>query len=238
MLLTNIKRSVIASALLLLLGSAAQAGTLWVNCGGKGGLNSIGAALKSLQNFESREPTTINVSGACHENVVIQSIDRLTLTAINGASVTDASGGALDVISINDSRDVAINGFKVNATSSAVGANGVSCNDFSTCRLSVNVIQGAAGAGFAVFQQSQATLDGDTLQNNPGVGVEVHRGSKLRSGTRPFTSSGNGQGINVGRQALAFVSAGIVNNSDQGVVVQEQSTFDLISGSISGNGSV
>src|SRR5271167_4705675 len=123
MLLTNIKRSVIASALLLLLGSAAQAGTLWVNCGGKGGLNSIGAALKSLQNFESREPTTINVSGACHENVVIQSIDRLTLTAVNGASIIDPSGGSLSTVTIDDSRDVAINGFTING--GVGGADGV-----------------------------------------------------------------------------------------------------------------
>ena len=48
-----IKNGLIASALLLLMGSAAQAGTLWVYCGGKGGLNSIGAALKVLQIAES-----------------------------------------------------------------------------------------------------------------------------------------------------------------------------------------
>ena len=186
------------------------------------------------------EPATINVSGACHENVVIQSMDRLTLTAVNGASVSDASGGALDVIYIGDSRDVAINGFRVNATASAVGTNGVSCNDFSTCRISRNIIQGAAGGGFAVYSKSQATLDGDTLQNNSGVGLVVHSGSTVRSALTgaPFISHSNGQGINVGRQALAFVTATIENNSDQGVVVQEQSTFDLAGGSISGNGSV
>jgi hypothetical protein len=60
------------------------------------------------------------------------------------------------VIDIFDSRDVAINGFTINAGSDGVtGANGILCVDFSTFRLSGNVIQGAAsGAGFGVFAQS------------------------------------------------------------------------------------
>jgi len=200
-------------------------------------LASISAAVKALQSFESERPNTINVSGACHENVVIQSMDRLTLNAVNGASVSDTSGGKLDVISIQDSRDVAINGFTVNA-GSGNGVNGISYNDFSTCRLSRNVIQGAGSGGFAVFSQSQATLDGDTLQNNSFAGLVVRSGSKLRAGAQPFTSRGNAQGINIGREAFAYITAVIENNSDAGVVVQFQSTLELKGGSISGNGSV
>ena len=52
MSIIKIKKCLVASALLLLMGSAAQAGTLWVKCGGKVGLSSIGAALKVLQNTE------------------------------------------------------------------------------------------------------------------------------------------------------------------------------------------
>jgi Right handed beta helix region len=241
MSIANIKTRLIASALLLLIGSAAQAGILWVNCGGKGGLNSIGAALKVLQISESHEPATIKVSGACHENVVIQSIDRLTLTAIDGASVSDASAGTLDVISINDSRDVAINGFTINAGSDGVsGANGISCADFSTCRLSTNVIQGAgSGAGFAVYQQAQATLDGDSFQNN-GNGLIVNSGTKVRTGgqNRPFTSRANGIGISTGRQGLVYVAAIVENNKGRGVLVQFNSTLELFGGSISHNGGV
>ncbi|TMQ03122.1 MAG: right-handed parallel beta-helix repeat-containing protein [Deltaproteobacteria bacterium] len=230
------KRYVCASALLLLIESTAHAATLSVNCGSTSGFNSIGAALKVLQAPQVSGPNTISVSGACHENVTIQRMDRLTLTAVNGASVSDASGGNLDVIAISDSRDVSINGFTVNGGSG--NGNGVSCNDFSTCRLSGNVIQGAGSGGFAVFSQSQATLDGDTLQNNAGAGLLMRSGSKVRGGLRPFTSRGNGQGINIGRQAFAFIEAVIQSNVDQGVVVQFQSTLELNGGSISGNGSV
>jgi hypothetical protein len=121
------------------------------------------------------------------------------------------------VISIQDSRDVAINGFTVNAGSGA--GNGITCGDFSICRLSGNLIQGAGpdASGLAVFAQSQATLDGDTLQNN-GTGLLLRSGTKVRS--FGFTSRGNGQGINIGRQALAYIYAVIENNSGAGVVVQ------------------
>jgi hypothetical protein len=216
--------------LLFLMGTTAHATTLWVNCGAAKGLTSINAALKALQYFESNGPATINVSGACHENVVIQSIDRLTLTAVNGASVSDASGGKLDVIDIFDSRDVAINGFTVNAGSDGVsGASGISCADWSSCRLSGNVIQGAgSGAGLIVAQAAQATLDGDTLQNN-NYGLQVLSGAKVRPGgaARPFTSRGNFRGIDIRRGAFAYVSAVIENNSDAGVVVMWHSTLEL-----------
>jgi len=227
--------SLCLSLFLLMSASVGWATTLNVSCAAKEGLHSIGAALRVLQNGEGHSPSTINVSGACRENVVIQSIDRLTLNAVNGASVSDASGGTLDVISIQDSRDVAINGFTINA-GAGDSINGITCGDFSICRLSHNVIQGATGGGgFTLFGQAQATLDGDVLQNN-GQGLLMRSGTKVRGG--PFTSRNNGQGINIGRQAFAFILAVVQNNSDAGVVVQWQSTLELTSGTISGNGSV
>src|SRR5215831_8633831 len=134
--------------LLLMVASTVKAATLYVNCGGKGGMASIGAALRVLQNGEGHDSSTINVSGACHENVVVQSLDRLTLNAVDGASISDASGGKQDVLAIFDSRDVAINAFKIHAGSDGVsGANGISCNDWSTCRLALNVVHGASSGG-------------------------------------------------------------------------------------------
>jgi hypothetical protein len=220
--------------------STVRATTLSVNCAAKEGLHSIGAALKVLQNGEGHEPSTINVSGACHENVVIQSVDRLTLNAVNGASVSDASGGKLDVIAVYDSRDVAINGFAINAGPDGVsGANGISCNDWSACRLALNVVQGAGGAGFAVYQASEATVDGDTFQNN-GTGLIANSGTKVRAGGqgRPFISRNNGRGLLMVRESFAFIAADLDNNTDVGVRLAFHSTLELVSGSISHNGSV
>jgi len=211
-----------------------------VNCGQHSGLNNIGAALKALQYSDPRAPATILVSGACRENLLIQGFDRLTLTAVNGASISDASGGKLSVVDMEDSRDVALNGFTVNA-GSGENVYGVVCGDWSSCRLSGNVIQGAqglGGAGFAVFGASQATLDGDVLQNN-GVGLLLLSGSKARNGVggRTFISRGNGQGIRIRRNGFALIQATVENNSEQGVVVAFDSTLQF-TGSISGNGSV
>src|SRR5215469_7368826 len=226
------------SLLLAMSAGTVRAATLNVNCGGKGPLTSIGAALKALQSVPG--PSTIDVSGACNENVVIQSMDRLTLNADNGASVSDASGGKQDVISIFDSRDVAINGFTINAGSDGVsGANGISCNDWSTCRLALNVIQGAgSGGGFAVYQASEATVDGDTFHNN-GIGLIANSGTTVRAGgqSRPFISRNNAQGLHMGRQSFAYVLANLENNTGVGVRLLFQSTLELISGSIAHNGS-
>ena len=236
----NALNSLCLLTLLVASASPVRAATLNVHCGGSGGLNSIGAALKALKYSESNGPSTINVSGACHENVVIQSVDRLTLNAINGASVSDASGGKKDVIAVLDSGGIAINGFTINAGSDGVsGANGISCTDWSSCRLALNVIQGAgSGAGLALYGASEATVDGDTFQNN-GTGLVVNSGSKVRTGgrARPFTSQGNGRGIFTARQGLVYGSATVQNNSDKGVDVLFNSTLEL-TGSISQNGTV
>ena len=112
------------SLLLLMFAGGVRAGTLYVNCGGKGPLTSIRAALKALQQVPG--PSTINVSGACNENVVIQGIDHLTLNAAPGASINDVSGGQADTVDIADSTSVSLNNFTING-----GADGVVCVDGS-----------------------------------------------------------------------------------------------------------
>src|SRR5262249_19197938 len=124
---------------------SAKAATLYVNCGGKGGLTSIGAALKTLQYSEDHGPTTINVAGACRENILIQNTDRLTLNALQGASITDASGGLKDLIDINNSSGFTLRGFTLTG-----GIDTVSCYYQSHCLLVQNTISGGSGNAIAV----------------------------------------------------------------------------------------
>ena len=84
----------------------AQGTNLKVNCNGTA-LSTINSALKMLN---PQGPNTITVSGSCHENVVIQSFDRLTLTANLGATITDASGGNGVVVDIEDSTRISMQG--------------------------------------------------------------------------------------------------------------------------------
>ena len=83
------RATVFAFFLLLAIGAArqyAQAATLSVNCDKH---ESISKVLRLLAKTNSQGPNKISVSGACDENLVIQSMDRLTLITGNGASITD-----------------------------------------------------------------------------------------------------------------------------------------------------
>jgi hypothetical protein len=224
-----------ALTLLLLFGSSAQATSLWVNCGSTHGLTSINAAIKALQGSEPHGSVAINVSGVCHENVVIQSIDRLTLTAVNGASITDASGGTLDVIHVIDSRDLSINGFHINAGADGVSAsNGVNCDDASICRLSGNFIQGALdGYGLLVGFEAIARINGDVLQGN-GTGIGVFTTSEVQANN--FTVRNNGNGIEVQRGQANIGTCAIENNSGTGAFVKGNALLNVNDCSLSTNG--
>ena len=168
MSIIDIKKCLVASALLLLMGSAAQASTLWVNCGGKGGLSSIGAALKVLQNAEPQGPNTINVSGACHENLLIKNMDLLTISGSYGASLTDASGGTADVVDIRSSR-VTIIGMTIDGLS-GVNYDTIDCEQAAQCTLIGNTLQGNADV-VGVYVLSSAHIVGGVIQNGTSDGI-------------------------------------------------------------------
>jgi hypothetical protein len=190
--------------------------------------------LKALQYSEDHGSSTINVSGACHENVVIQSLDRLTLNAASGASITDTSGGNLSAVTIDDSRDVAINGFTINGGANG-GADGIDCQDGSLCRLNGNTIQGAGnGYGVGVFF-SQVFLDGGTLQNN-FAGLAVINGASGRATN--VTIQNNSIGIEIRTHSFVNTTATITANSAGGVFVHESGTLNCPGCQITGNGNI
>jgi Periplasmic copper-binding protein (NosD) len=217
-------------AVLLAMASSAtvHAVTLHVNCSKNEGLNTIGAALKILQGSEAGAPATIFVSGHCRENVVIQSMDRLTLSAAPGASITDPSGGNLDVIDILDSRDVSINNFTING-----GPSGVNCLDRSLCRLNGNTIQGASFDGVAAFF-SQVDVIGGTLRNNATYGLGIYNGSQARA--LDVNIQNNGGGIEIRADSFLNTNAVISANSGSGVFATHNATLNCIGCKVSGNG--
>ena len=245
----NFKEQLCAIALLLLgsIGASVEAAPLSVNCGGTYGLTSINAALKVLQNSEeSHGPNTINVSGACHENILIKGIDLLTIAGSPGASITDASGGAADVVDIRTSR-VTITGMTIDGKN-GVNNDAVDCEQASRCTLVGNTIQGDAEP-VGVYTLSTALIVGGVLQNgtsdglfafgdviaigvqiqgNP-VGVVVRQGGRVRvrvadprsdpiQTVTPTTVANNGAGIEVSEGAQ-FTCAGCVveDNSGDGI---------------------
>jgi|HubBroStandDraft_1064217.scaffolds.fasta_scaffold12389_4 hypothetical protein len=238
----NSNKYISALGLLLLVGSTAHATTLFVNCGGKAGLSSIGAALKTLQSPLFSGPNTINVSGACNENIVIKDMDRLTLNAVNNASITDASDGYADVINVNNSPGFTLQGFAI----FAINANndGVNCNNGSHCTLIGNTLQGGFG-GVGVLPTATAFIVGGSLQGNTyglrALGEVIAAGVMIR---------GNSVGVNVrdGGSLLFRVSdpqydgveytlpAVSQGNQQQGILATRNATVRCQGCTVSGNG--
>ncbi len=224
----NCKKYISAFGLLLLMGSTAHATTLNVDCGGKAGLSSIGAALKILQFPLFSGPNVINVSGACHENILIQNMDRLTLNALNGASITDVSDGTHEVIDVAASTGFTLNGFTVTATcpSSCMngpGADAISCYQGAECLLINNTFSGAGnGAGIGVYPISKVMVQGGTVQNNYDGLFTNDSGEMFVLGVTVqnnvygvFLNHGGSVSIRVGADGVT--PSVITNNTQQGI---------------------
>jgi hypothetical protein len=234
----NCKKYISAFGLLLLMGSTAHATTLYVNCGGKPGLSSIDTALKILQSPLFSGPNTIYVSGACHENILIQNMDRLTLSALNGASITDASYGTHEVIDVENSAAFTLNGFTVTATCpsscmNGAGADAISCYQGAECLLVNNTISGAGnGAGIGVYPLSKVIIQGGTVQNNYDGLFTNDSGELFVMGVTVqnnlygvFLNHGGSVSIHVGADGVT--PSVITNNTQQGIFANMGGTVSV-----------
>jgi hypothetical protein len=195
---------------------------------------TIHKALKLLATFNPQGPNTISVSGSYKENVLIQSFDRLTLTAKSGASISDRSKGTLPVVDIEDSQSVTMQGFTING-----GADGIVCGTASVCYLQANIVQSSLGQeGVAVGGGSRAFLNGNTIQNNTQRGLTVNGGAQVFSNSDTFSGNQSAAIVaNSGTYLTATGSSVLNNGSDgsAGIVATDHSALRLSSCTISGN---
>src|SRR5436190_288342 len=221
------RSGVFAFFLLVAIGTAsqyAQAANLRVNCDKQ---ESIGKALRLLANTNPQGPNRITVSGSCDENLVIQSMDRLTLITEQGASITDGSGATLPVVDIEDSHSVTVQGFTING-----GNGGVNCGSASVCYLTGNTIQNGAGNGVFLSGGSHAFLQSNVIQNNGGRGSSVSGGSQMSSSNDVFQGNA-APGVDVSGSYFEASNSNFLNNTI-GLRVGV-STVQLRGGTISGN---
>ena len=188
--------------------------------------NSINAVLARLDPLRA---WTLDVSGTCKENVVVQSFENLTIIAKPGASINDPSGGNFSVIDVADTHEFSLQGFTING-----GGVGITCRDISVCRFSGNTVQGAAGDGIFVGR-ARAILQGDTLQNNGFRGLAVINGSlALAVGVTMQGNAAAGAGAGIGSTLIAqnVISQ---NNGGTGIGASDHSTLRLFDSTITGN---
>ena len=197
---------------------------LVVNCNAPGPLSKINNVLKLLN---PAGPNTLVISGTCKENIVIQGFDRLTLVAKPGAVLTDASGGQQwAVVLILDSRRVSIQGFTISG-----GNVGVSCDDYSLCRLRGNTFDGTAQRGVDV-NNSELTLSGDVIQNGSYIGLYVNASNVQASNV---TIQANSNGISAAGSTVTLTGVSIHNNTSDGVFVNSSAKLQLIDSNVSFN---
>jgi len=219
---------IFALFLLVVIGAAgqyAQAATYNVDCSKH---EHISKALRVLASANPHGPNTINVTGVCRGNFVIQSMDRLTLIAKNGAALTDRSGGTVPVVDIEDSQKVTLQGFTING-----GAQGILCSTASLCYLTGNRIQGPGGFGINVIKGSRTFLESNVIE-------DWGRGAFLDSGGQVFSSNDIFQ--RNGGSALVILAAAYFESlnskfDNNGVGIDAGGTLTLRGGTVSGNSS-
>jgi len=231
-------------------GQYAQAATYNVDCDKN---EHIGKALRVLASANPQGPNTINVTGVCRGNFVIQSMDRLTLITKNGASLTDRSGGTLPVVDIEDSQKVTLQGFTINGG----GERGVVCSTASICYLTGNTIQGPGSFGVNVGNGARAFFESNVIQNW-GRGSFISGGAQVFSSNDVFqgnsgsaivvlgaifdsfnsTFDHNGVGIDAGGGGLGITGGSVSNNSFEGIRLLGNVSAGFGGPTITGNGGV
>jgi hypothetical protein len=239
-----------------------RAATLQVNCDNPSSrLPTINSALRIVTGLVgSLGANTIEVTGACHENIALTGVSSLTLTAQPGASITDASGGTKPVIDVERSTDFALNGFAIRGGGGPF-LSAVLCGSNSTCYFSNNNVQvpnftaitallGSAvaldhdvleqsGGGLAVISGSRAVVTAATIRNNAGNGVLVVSSSFFNAVGATNVANNGANGVFVAQHSQALLGGGltITGNGSAGVFANDQSdaTFFIGGNTISGN---
>ncbi|MBZ5545091.1 MAG: right-handed parallel beta-helix repeat-containing protein [Acidobacteriia bacterium] len=213
---------------------ASAASTVTVDCRGhKANIKTIKDGLAQLPAIG---PSTLLVSGTCHENVLIQGYQFLTVQGNPTATIDGGTDINHDAVDIFSSSEVALNNFTITG-----GGLGVWCGNQSLCRLNNLTVENALDVGIYVGIRSILYVGDSTVQNNAELGLGTNvAGVLVVSGTMV---QGNGAGIYVSHGGDLLVGNSetlptlIQNNAGgSGIATGFNATMRLDSGTISGNG--
>jgi len=198
-----------------------------VNCDQGQSLNS------TLSRLGKHSPATVMVSGTCTEFVQVNGFEGLTLKGLPGATLQQPSkdpsnGLAIQVLLIEASRSITIDGFAIHSRASALGDIGIGRNSVDV-QLRNLTVDGPGGFGIFVFEGSQVSLARVTARD-PGfatVGVfdisDVHIESCLfeNSTGAPFHE---GLFVNSGHVTIQTTT---IRNMQVGIGIVARGTVDI-----------
>lgn len=233
---TSICRLSIAICSLLVLGMAilperAEAQVRRVDC-------NAGRKIAPALRFPAGRHLTIEVSGACTENVTIAR-DDVTLRGLPGATLTALNSGASTIL-IDGARRVRIEGLTVIG-----GSGGITGTNGAVFNIANVVVQGSTRWGVDSAYGSTATIDGSTIQNITGDGVIsvnnaslVVTNSILRNNTGTGATGSRSAHLRLGQDPSGTTvvrPVTIEDNGSCGVLVADNSAGIVVGGSITGN---
>lgn len=188
----------------------------------------------------ARPGDTIQVSGACSENVsVLSEMVRITLDG-QGKTVIQAPPKG-DGIIIRG-REITVQGFTITGGRDGIHLSGVAAG--ASANIVGNTIRKTGRHGIHLDHSSVGRIAGNTIEDAHASGIDVAEGSVARIGylLRPLGHGPNTirnageHGIIVTRGSSArIVGNTIENNKGSGVVVTRNSQADIFGNSISGN---
>jgi parallel beta-helix repeat protein len=183
---------------------------------------------------------TIQVSGACSENVAIPSeVVRITIDG-QGKSVIQAPPKG-DGFFIRG-REITIKGFTITGGRDGIHLSGVAAG--ASANILENTIRKTGRHGIHLDHSSVGRIAGNTIEDVHACGIDIAESSVARVGyllrplgLGPNTIRNSGEhGISVNRQSSArIVGNTIENNKGSGVFVTRNSQADIFGNSISGN---
>jgi hypothetical protein len=196
-------------------------------------LKTIGAALKLVGHGL---PTTLLVSGTCHENVEIQGLTNVTLQGNPTATIDGGSDPNSIAVDLSSSQNIALNNLTITG-----GGVGLNCVALSDCALTQVTIQNSQGVGANVNGGAHLAMLDCVIQNNADVGLSVGAGTASLIGGQITGNGSDGVSMRFGgifTAAPADVNdnATIQNNSGNGIRASLHNTVTLNTAVITGNG--
>src|SRR5215467_1416340 len=137
-----------------------------VQCGNPAAkVKTIGEGLKLLG---ALHPAVLLVSGTCHEDVLIQGLDSITLQGNPTATIDGGSDPNANTVGIVGSLNISLNNLTVTG-----GGQGVGCLGVSYCLLNQVTIENSLGFGANVQAAARLEIFDSVIQNNAGAGLAV-----------------------------------------------------------------
>lgn len=172
-------------AMVVLLGGAAQAANVTVDCsGGPADYPTLAAALAAL---DVTGPHTIAVTGTCSENVSIFQRDRITILAAVPGATLSAANGNLRALTVNRSRLITVDGLTITGGRGVFVLGTGADLSMSNCIVENSTSHGIQVAG------GNLTLASTTVRNNAQRGVTVNGGTvTLEGGVNIEYNGGSG----------------------------------------------